>query len=84
MALFPSREFAVHYRPAANPRRRVIRLPRAVNADLALLLGYLVGDGSYDEHQDGDVRLTNADRSLVRTYTRILPGLKTAEPVKRK
>jgi len=72
MELFPTREFVVRFRPVAHPRRRVLRLPRSVNPDLARLLGYLVGDGSYHERQDGDVRLTDADRSLVRDYGRIL------------
>ena len=72
MALFPPREFEVQYHPPAHPRRHLIKLPTTVNPDVALMLGYLVGDGSYDDRQDGDVRLTNADRPLVRNYTRIL------------
>ena len=72
MGLFPTRETVIRYRPVSHPRRRLIRLPRTVSPDLALLLGYLVGDGSYAERKDGDVRLTNADRPLVRNYARIL------------
>ena len=72
MDLFPGREFAVRYQPGSYRLRQPIQLPRTVNARVAQLLGYLVGDGSYDERKDGDVRLTNADRSLVRNYARIL------------
>ncbi|HEY5552412.1 MAG TPA: AAA family ATPase, partial [Opitutaceae bacterium] len=72
MELFPRKEFAVRYVPVTHPRRRIISLPGTVNPDISLLLGYLVGDGSYDERKDGDIRLTNADRSLVRNFARIL------------
>jgi len=72
MCMFPRREAKVDYQPNTYPLRRKIRLPRTVNPEIARLLGYLVGDGSYAERKDGDVRLTNADRSLVRDYTRIL------------
>ncbi|MDP2136847.1 MAG: AAA family ATPase [Candidatus Didemnitutus sp.] len=72
MMHFSARECPVRYRPTFHPRRRILSLPKSVNADLGLLLGYLVGDGSYDERKDGDVRLTNADRSLIRSYARIL------------
>ena len=72
MEIFSTHEFAVRYTPSPHPRRRVISLPATVNAEIARVLGYLVGDGSYDERQDGDVRLTNADRSLVRDYSCVL------------
>jgi exodeoxyribonuclease V alpha subunit len=72
MELFPQQEFIVRYKSPGHPRRRIIRLPHSINPDIGRLLGYLVGNGSYDDRQDGDVRLTNADRSLVRDYFRIL------------
>ena len=72
MGVFPDVEFKIRYKPRAHPLRRVIPLPRTVNEHVARMLGYLVGDGSYDERMDGDVRLTNADRSLVHDYSRIL------------
>ena len=72
MELFPHREVRITYYPRNYPLRRRITRPLTVNAEVALLLGYLVGDGSYAERKDGDVRLTNADRPLVRNYSRIL------------
>ena len=72
MGLFPRQKVRIAYEPPAYPLRRRIALPATVNAEIALLLGYLVGDGAYAERKDGDVRLTNADRTLVRNYARIL------------
>ncbi|HUJ44449.1 MAG TPA: ATP-dependent RecD-like DNA helicase [Opitutaceae bacterium] len=72
MAMFPRAEVRIAYRPRAYRLRRRISLPKTVSTDIARLLGYLVGDGSYAERKDGDVRLTNANRSLVRDYARIV------------
>ena len=72
MDLFPRSEYVIRHQPSSYILRQPVRLPRTVNPEVALLLGYLVGDGSYDDCKDGDVRLTNADRLLIRSYSNIL------------
>lgn len=56
--------------PAHNKKLAIRKLPNILNEDLALVLGYLIGDGNVTT--DSVMTLTNADKDIVDNFKRIM------------
>jgi len=69
----PTSDF--HMVDQSHGLRNPCRIPPMVDADLGALLGYLVGDGSYTDRRDGDIRFTNSDSQLLNHVRQLVRSL---------
>jgi intein/homing endonuclease len=58
-----------------NNQRKHCAIPETVNEALGTFLGYLVGDGYYNDQKDGDIRFTNSDLHMHTHFQQLLAEL---------
>lgn len=85
-AVFPQTYFSPKMEFITNWRHKKSKIPTCLTTDLALILGYLVGDGHYAKNKNDMVSLTNMDKVVLdkfKTISETMFGIRVKTRIKR-